>query len=371
MNKVGILGAGQLGRMLALAGYPLERTFSLYEPSGQASAGIGSIFNDPASSPESPILHAFLTQADVVTYEFEHLPLDLVEHIETLKVVRPGSRSLRICQHRGREKQLFDQLGIPTPAYALVESLAQLTRAMGDLGYPAVAKTTTQGYDGKGQFVLRSENDLNICWQRLNGSPLIVEQFVKFRRELSIIAVRDARDDIRIYPMTENIHDEGILRYSIAPARNLDTETERLAQHYIRSLLRELDHIGVLTLELFETEHGLLANEMAPRVHNSGHWSIEGARCSQFENHIRAVCDLPLGDTDALMPTCMINIIGEKGDVAGILKRPFAHLHLYGKSERPGRKLGHVTVQADRYEELQWRVRALAELLPGCPEFPG
>ncbi len=369
MKRVGILGAGQLGRMLALAGYPLEREFSLYEPSGAPSANIGQIFVDPQPRVDSPTLQQFLDQVDVVTYEFEHLPLPIVQHIAELKPLHPGAKSLEVCQHRAREKQLFDTLGIPTPAYAIIERREQLEEAMSRIGYPAVAKTTTEGYDGKGQYVLRSEADLDICWHTLKGVQLIVEQFVQFKRELSIIAVRSTDDEVRFYPMAENTHHQGILRYSVAPARALNPDIEEQAKQYISDLLRELNHVGVLTLELFETEQGLLANEMAPRVHNSGHWSIEGTRCSQFENHIRAVCGLPLGDTEANGLTCMINIIGEKGDLESILRRPYAHLHLYGKTERAGRKLGHVTVQAENYEELKWRIRAIAELLPGSPEY--
>lgn len=371
MKHVGILGAGQLGRMLALAGYPLELDFHLYEPSGKPSAGIGKIINDPAPAPDSPLLQQFMADVDVVTYEFEHLPLDIVRQIAQHKTLRPGIKSLEVCQHRALEKGLFDKLGIPTPAYAIVQTEQALIDAVTRIGCPVVAKTTTEGYDGKGQVVIRDISECAQAWATLKGVELIVEQFVRFERELSIIAVRAEDDDIRIYPLAENVHHQGILRYSTAPAPKVREETQTLAENYIKSLLRELDHVGVLTLELFETASGLLANEMAPRVHNSGHWSIEGAACSQFENHLRAVCGLPLGDVAAYRPTCMINIIAEKGDIHALLRFPYVHLHLYGKEERAGRKLGHITIQADSHDELVWRVRNVAALLPGSPEFDG
>lgn len=371
MKNVGILGAGQLGRMLALAGYPLELDFYLYDPSSKPSAGIGHITCDPDAKPDSKLLQQFLEKVDVVTYEFEHLPLDVVRHISQKKPLRPGLKSLEVCQHRALEKSLFDQLGIPTPAYRIVNSEPALIAAVEQLGCPVVAKTTTEGYDGKGQYVIKDPEECASAWALLKGVELIVEKFVQFERELSIIAVRSEDDDIRIYPLAENVHHQGILRFSTAPAPQVRPETKVLAEDYIKALLRELGHIGILTLELFETASGLLANEMAPRVHNSGHWSIEGAPCSQFQNHLRAVSGLPLGETEAHSPTCMINIIADKGDILAIMRYPYAHLHLYGKEERAGRKLGHVTIQADSYEELSWRVRNIAGLLPGCPYFEG
>jgi len=371
MKTVGILGAGQLGRMLALAGYPLELDFRFYDTSGQPSAGLGNITIDTEGNPDNPELAKFLEEVDVVTYEFEHLPLDLVQCVESKSTLYPPAESIRICQNRAEEKKLFTQLGIPTPEYRIVDSLESLEEAVEAIGCPVVSKTVTEGYDGKGQFVIRSADQANQAWKEIGNKTLIVEQFIPFKRELSVIAVRNSRDEMSVYPLAENRHHEGILRYSTAPAPTLSSDIQAQAESYIKELMHELGHVGVLTLELFETENGLMANEMAPRVHNSGHWSIEGAPCSQFENHIRAICGLPLGNTDANRPTCMINIIGQKGDVDKMLSLPYAHLHLYGKSERPGRKLGHVTVQADSYEELAWRVKNLAELLPGSPDFSG
>ncbi len=371
MKKIGVLGAGQLGRMLALAGYPLELDFSFYDTSGSPSVGLGDVTIDKAARLDNPALRAFIDSVDVVTYEFEHLPLSLTEHIEQHTTLYPPSRSIKVCQNRCEEKSLFKQLGIPTPDYRIVNSLEALQTAVEELGTPVVSKTTTEGYDGKGQFVIREAAQCPEAWQTIGNRELIVEAFVPFDRELSIIAVRDPKDNMVVYPLAENTHHEGILRYSTAPAPRISEDIFHEAETYIRALMHELEHVGVLALELFEVDGRLLANEMAPRVHNSGHWSMEGAYCSQFENHIRAISGLPLGNTEAQGFTCMVNIIGEKGDIHRILALPYAHLHLYGKEERPGRKLGHVNVRADSLEELKWRVENVASLLPGSPPFSG
>lgn len=374
MKKVGVLGAGQLGRMLALAGYPLELDFHFYDTSGQPSVGLGQITCDPNADVNDEKLKHFLDDVDVVTYEFEHLPLSLTRYIEAQTTLYPPSRSIEVCQNRALEKALFTRLGIPTPRYHIVNSLETLTNAVAELGCPVVTKTTTEGYDGKGQFVIKSPDQCEQAWKSIgetaNGPrELIVEEFVHFKRELSIIAVRSIHDDMSVYPLTENIHHEGILRYSLAPAQKLSEETIQQANSYIKELMHELGHVGILTLELFETENGLMANEMAPRVHNSGHWTIEGSVSSQFENHLRAINGMPLGSTDAIRPTCMINIISEKGNIPAIMALPYTHIHLYGKEERAGRKLGHITVQADTFDELKWRVKNVADYLPGNPEF--
>jgi len=374
MKKIGVLGAGQLGRMLALAGYPLELDFHFYDTSGNPSVGLGDITIDTEAKLDNPKLAKFLLDVDVVTYEFEHLPLELTQYIEKHAILYPPSKSIQVCQNRAEEKALFKRLNIPTPNYHIVHNEEELKAAVEDLGCPVVTKTTTEGYDGKGQFVIRSIDQCTEAWQTIgiNASGttiLIAEAFVNFQRELSIIAARSADDDMVVYPLAENDHHEGILRYSTAPANKVKPEIAEQATRYIKELMHELGHVGILTLELFETENGLVANEMAPRVHNSGHWSIEGAPCSQFENHLRAICGYPLGSTEANSPTCMINIIAEKGDIQSIMSLPYAHVHLYGKEERPGRKLGHITVQADTEEELKWRVKNVASFLPGSPDF--
>ena len=369
MKTIGILGAGQLGRMLALSGFPFEMRFQFFDTSGSPSVGLEPTYIESIEPLKSEALKKFLNECDVVTYEFEHLPLDLVEHIESKHTLYPPAKSIEICQDREKEKALFDTLAIPTTKYRIVNSEADLTKAVEELGLPLVCKTTTEGYDGKGQFVLKQESDIAEAWSTIGNRTLIAEVFVNFSRELSVIAVRSASGELKVYPLAENQHNDGILRYSTAPAPKLDKDTAAQASLYMKELLEALKHVGVLTLELFETDSGLIANEMAPRVHNSGHWSMLGAMSSQFENHIRAIADLPLGDTEAQQPTCMINLISHKGDIEKVLGLPYAQVHLYGKEERSGRKLGHINVTANSYDELRWRVENIIQHLDDYPSF--
>lgn len=363
--RIGILGAGQLGRMLALEGYRLGHEFSLYDPAGKASAGVGRIYNDPDGSQ----LEDFLQSVDRITYEFEHLPMDLVERIAHNWPVDPPPRALGICQNRRREKSLFRDLGIPTADFHTATSAQELKDGASSLDGWVVAKSVTDGYDGKGQAVLSGPDEAAQAWSAIGHTELVVEQFVNFRRELSIVAARGSDGEMAFYPLVQNIHHDGILRFSVAPAPGITPELESEAQRMIRSLMNELDYRGVLALELFETDEKLLANEMAPRVHNSGHWSLNGAVTSQFENHIRAVSGLPLGETAMLAPTCMINLVGETGPIPELLRLPYTHLHLYGKTPKPGRKIGHINILADSMRELRWRAMNTASLIPGCPEF--
>ncbi|WP_151704864.1 5-(carboxyamino)imidazole ribonucleotide synthase [Nitrincola alkalilacustris] len=367
--RIGILGAGQLGQMMALAGYPLGNRFVFLDTSGSPSADIGTVVMDQAEQS----LDQFLQQVDCVTYEFEHLPLALVKAVEERKPLYPGSEAIRVCQNRAEEKALFTRLGIPVADYRLVSSAQELAAATTELGgvqkIPVVAKSLTEGYDGKGQAVLRNPAEAGDAWQKIGHPQLIVESFVDFVREVSIIAVRGRDAQVVFYPIAENYHSEGILRYSMAPLPDVSEQLQAQAEGYIHQLLDALDYVGVLTLELFQTRDGrLLANEMAPRVHNSGHWTQNGAITSQFENHLRAVQGVPLGSTVARGLTCMINIIGEHGDLSGLLEIEGAHLHLYGKEERVGRKLGHVNLVADSYEDLLKLVDRARGLLPGAPE---
>ncbi len=363
MTKVGILGAGQLGRMMALAGLPLGLEFSLYDTSGSPSAGIGEIFSDPGNTQAE--LDRFLDSVDVVTYEFEHLPLDLARNIAAKKPLYPGVEALRVCQNRALEKDLFNDLGIPTPQYRIVSNAQELEQAARELGTPVVAKSITEGYDGKGQAVLKSPQDAASAWQSIGHKRLIVESFVNFTREVSLIAARNSKGEFVAYPLVENIHHEGILRYTIAPAPKVTETVQDTATDYIHKLMDHLDYVGVLALELFETPNGLLANEMAPRVHNSGHWSMDGAHTGQFENHLRAILGLPLGETKADRVSAMINLIGRTVAACDILTHKDTHLHLYGKAERPGRKVGHININADDYQSLQ---RKVSETLHKVPE---
>ena len=361
--KIGVLGAGQLGRMLAISGYPLNHQFGFSGNSNdEPSALLGHMFalEDNADNIES--LVAF---ADVITYESENTNVDIVKEISKNVVVYPGEKSLFTTQHRGREKALFDQLKIPCAPYQMVNSEADLKAAVEQIGLPAILKTATEGYDGKGQFLMRDESQITEAWQSMSGVESILEGFVNFKRELSLIAVRGIDNDHRYYPLVENTHHNGILRLTIAPAQDIDPAVQTTAEHYMQTLLDEMDHVGVLTIELFETEDGLVVNEMAPRVHNSGHWSIGGANTSQFENHVRAITGMPLGDTTPIHNfSAMVNIIGKTGPTNIALNMPNTHLHLYDKTERADRKLGHINITASSQAELNESIEKLKDFLP-------
>lgn len=362
-RRVGVLGAGQLGRMLAMAGYPLGHKFGFYGLNhDEPAAMLGHMYTENDDTRDLKNLIEF---ADVITYESENTSVDLVKNISQNTPVYPGADSLYYSQHRLREKNLFSELNIPCARYALVETLTQLEQAVAKIGLPAVLKTTTEGYDGKGQFVIKQQEQLKQAWSSIGEREAIVEGFVTFKRELSIIAVRNASNEHVYYPLVENQHHEGILRLTLAPAQQISAAIQQQAEQYMQKLLDKMDHVGVLTLELFETETGLVANEMAPRVHNSGHWTMEGAQTSQFENHIRAITGLPLGSTTPRQEfAAMVNIIGQHGDIEQVLKMPNAFLHLYDKAERAGRKLGHINVVADTEIELQTSLNQLKAWMP-------
>lgn len=362
MDKtIGIFGGGQLGRMMAQAALPLNIQCSFFEAEVNCPAAqMGQVFSSQAAD----ALQSFIDSADVFSLEFENTPLADVDVLTQHKAMFPPRQALAIAQNRLSEKALFDQMQIPVAPYLAVDSLASLEHAVRELGLPLVLKTATGGYDGKGQFVLRCADQISQAWAELGpAKSLIAESFVNFSREVSIIAVRGQNGDVKTWPLAENHHHHGILSHSIVPAPN-SAELQPVAQDYITRLLNHLDYVGVLTLELFVTEQGLYANEMAPRVHNSGHWSIEAAICSQFENHIRAVAGLPLGSTDLIRPTVMVNIIGQHPKSSEVLALAGAHLHLYNKTEREGRKIGHITLMPNHAEQLTDLCRQLSQILP-------
>src|SRR6478609_4885753 len=332
----GILGGGQLGRMIALAGYPLGVTSTVLEPAVGSSAAqvcghVAGEFDDFQA------LYELAKASDAVTFEFENVPVESARWLAERVPVFPPPRALEVSQERLAEKQFFQSLGIPTPPFAAVETESDFRQAVAEIGLPAVLKTRRFGYDGKGQAVLRTPADAEAAWLKLGGRPLILEGFVPFDRELSLVAVRGRDGQIVTYPLIENTHIDGILHRSIAPAPDLGEELSERAAEFAARVLTELDYVGVLTIEWFQDGPRLLANEMAPRVHNSGHWTIEGALTSQFENHARAVCGLPLGRPDAVGHSCMFNFIGRVPPAAAVLAHPEAHLHHYGKADRPGR----------------------------------
>ncbi len=381
---IGILGGGQLGYMLALAGYPLGLHFRFLDPSPEAPVGrIATRIT--AQYTDRPALKKFAAGLELVTYEFENVPVEAAVFLAELVPVLPPPAALEAAQDRLTEKHLFQELGIATTEFAAVADRDALDSAVNKIGLPAVLKTCRMGYDGKGQWILRKPEDVlaakielpaaNTAARNHSGAegaglnaPFLLERLVPFTRELSILAVRGRTGETAVYPLVENHHREGILRLSLAPAPQLERTLQHAAEEAARRVCDALRYVGVLAIEFFEHEGRLLANEMAPRVHNSGHWTIEGAITSQFENHLRAVVGLPLGSTNALGCSAMLNLIGEVPDPAEVLTVRDAHLHLYGKSARAGRKLGHVTLRAASPEQLASR---LGEL-PGYfhrPEF--
>jgi 5-(carboxyamino)imidazole ribonucleotide synthase len=278
----------------------------------------------------------------------------------------PSLEALRVSQDRLNEKLTFAELGVPTAPYAQVGSFEELQHAAPRIGYPSILKTRRMGYDGKGQFVLRRADELAMAWERLHSTDLILEGLVPFDRELSIIAVRGRDGETLFYPLVENRHADGILRVSYAPAGHAEG-VQSVAEDYATRVLDALDYVGVLAIELFQAGAQLIANEMAPRVHNSGHWTIEGAPTSQFENHVRAILGYPLGDVTAVGYSAMVNIIGRLPAPEQVLRHRDAHLHLYGKGARPGRKLGHITLRGDDAHALRRRAE---ELLKEIAEPP-
>lgn len=340
---VGVLGGGQLGRMLALAGYPLGLQFRIYDVVSEAPAEHVAEFLQGRFEDQSRLAE-FSRGVRVATYEFENVPVATAEFVGSRVPLHPAPRALAVCQDRLAEKTLAAKLGIPSASWETVETVDELDAAARRVGFPCVLKTRRLGYDGKGQAVLRGAADVGQAWRDTGEVAAIVEQFVAFERELSLIAVRGAGGDQAFYPLVENVHRAGILRETRAPAPRLDTRLQALAEGYATRVLDALGYVGTLAIEFFEIGGELLLNELAPRVHNSGHWTIEGAATSQFENHLRAILGWPLGPTAAVGRSHMFNIVGAAPDTAALLAVPGAHVHLYGKSARPGRKLGHVTL---------------------------
>jgi 5-(carboxyamino)imidazole ribonucleotide synthase len=337
--------------MLALAGIPLGLRFRVLDPAPEAATDpvaerVVGEYDDYAA------LADFVRGLDVVTYEFENVPVSTIRWLAERVPVYPPPAALEVAQDRLHEKQFFVRVCIPVGEFRAVESRAEFDAALAELGLPAVLKTRRFGYDGKGQRVIRTAADVESAWQSLGGRPLIVEQFIKFDRELSIIAVRGRTGKTACYPLVENEHQDGILFCSRAPAPDVNADMQSAAERYVSAALDALNYVGVLAIEFFAVGGRLLANEMAPRVHNSGHWTIEGAETSQFENHLRAVLGWPLGSTAAVGHSWMMNLIGAVPDRAAV---EGAHLHLYGKSPRPGRKLGHLTFHAPDVETLNRR----------------
>jgi 5-(carboxyamino)imidazole ribonucleotide synthase len=362
---LGVLGGGQLARMLALAAAPLGVRTRVVDSSADACAGqvaplVVADWTDYAA------LEAFAAQVDVITFDFENVPAETAHWLAERVSVSPAPQALAIAQDRLAEKTLFRECGLQTPEFMAVDTREELDRALAVIGVPAILKTRRLGYDGKGQFRLKDIVDAGAAWAALGAQAakhgLILEAFVPFERELSVIAVRGRDGDFRTWPLTRNWHVDGVLSMSVAPARDIELLQQR-ATDLARTLAERLDYVGVFALELFVKDGELLGNEMAPRVHNSGHWTIEGAHTSQFENHVRAVLGLPLGDTAARGMSAMFNWIGDLPDPAPVLRAVDAHWHDYGKQERVGRKVGHATLCAPDAEQLGARLAGVAAAL--------
>lgn len=366
MTTVGILGGGQLARMLALSGAPLGLRFLVMDSMADACAGqfapmvVGDYRDETA-------LAEFARRIDCATFDFENVPAESAQWLAERVPVFPSPRALAVAQDRVAEKTLFNRIGIATPAFRDVATRAQLEDALRQIGAPSILKTRRLGYDGKGQFRLRSVADADAAWSALGAQAgtvgLVLEGFVRFERELSVLAVRGRDGEFRTWPITENWHESGVLSASLAPAA-VDERVAHTAVDYARAVAYELDYVGVFALELFALADGtLLANEMAPRVHNSGHWTLEGAETSQFQNHLRAVLGLPLGSTAPRGISCMLNWIGALPPPLAVLEQAGGHWHDYGKSARDGRKVGHATLRADDARTLRSALIAMGDAL--------
>ncbi len=365
MTTVGILGGGQLARMMALSGAPLGLRFLVLDNTAEACAGqfaqmVVGDYDDEAALAE------FAAKVDVATFDFENVPAAAAEWLSAQVPVFPNPRALGLTQDRLAEKTLFRELGIPVPDFADVPDRAALDEAVAQLGTPCILKTRRLGYDGKGQFRIKTVADVEAAWQALGAQAdktgLILEAFVPFQRELSVVAVRGRDGEFRSWPLTENWHVDGVLSASLAPAVVDDALQARAIAH-ARALAEALDYVGVFALELFCRDGELLANEIAPRVHNSGHWTIEGSETSQFQNHLRAVLGRPLGDTRMLGHACMLNWIGAMPDADPLLREPGGHWHDYGKSPRAGRKVGHATLRDDSRTALATALQRVGDAL--------
>ncbi len=373
MQTLGIIGGGQLARMLVLQAAALGVRCQVLDPNPDAGAGqlcqqIVADYDDIEA------LRALSDAVDALTYDFENVPAAALQQAKLGTKLSPGVSVLHVAQDRLKEKQLFQQLGIEVGGFHAVNSRTDLLEALDQTGYPAVLKTRRMGYDGKGQALLRQQEDLERAWQQMGGEDLILEAFITFQQEYSIIGVRNRAGEVRCYPLVQNVHEHGVLRCSrVSLAQNrrgqnsLGQNWDQLqtqAETCLHAIAEQFDYVGVLTLELFLCDGRLLANEIAPRVHNSGHWSIEAADCSQFENHLRAVLDLPLGPVTVSAEALMLNFIGTMPDAQQLLQVPGLHWHDYGKQARPGRKVGHATLCGTDLAQFRQRLQQLVSHRP-------
>lgn len=362
MTKIGIIGGGQLGRMLALAGYPLGLEFCCMDPQENCSGGqvmplIQGNYDDEVA------LKSIAEQCDILTYEFENIPVETVKFLKKYRPTYPGESVLAVAQDRGEEKSTMRRLKIPTVDFHLVNSFEDLKNGIQQLGLPAILKTCRMGYDGKGQWKMESFEQAEELWPTLPKVPMILEAFCPFEREVSLITAASRTGKRAYYPLIENHHEQGILSWSQFPAAQLTKDLQKQAEDYANRLIEDLNYVGVFTIEFFVKEGQLLVNEIAPRVHNSGHLTIEGSVCSQFENHLRAILGWPLGETSARGHNLMLNLIGDFPDKEKLLKVTGLHLHDYGKTPRSKRKLGHLTICFEDEKTLEGKKQTVLELI--------
>ena len=361
-STIGIFGGGQLGRMLAMAAREMDfRTVSL-DPSADCPASQVTDHHVAAAYDDLEAAQELAERSDVVTYEFENVDATAIERIAELKPVYPSPSVLRVCQDREIEKDTLSALSVPVPEYRIVRNVDEAATVLNEVGAPAVMKTTRWGYDGKGQRVVRTNGDAINGFKELDGSadsPVIVEQFVDFAMEVSVVCARDESGAMSTFPVSENVHVDGILDTSIVPARCSDAVVEE-AEQVARRIAEGLDVMGLIAVEMFVGRDGAVSvNELAPRPHNSGHYTIEGCETSQFEQLARILTGMPMGDVGLRSPTAMVNLLGDIWEATGgspdwrtVLETSQTHLHLYGKSGyRIGRKMGHITVTGDTVEE--------------------
>ncbi len=342
-SVIGILGGGQLGRMLSVAAARLGLKTVIFEPGSDCPASHVADQHVQADYNDEAALRRFGESVDVITYEFENIPTSALDILEKMKPIRPGREALRVSQDRIIEKDFLSKLGLKLAPYRAVNSQADLEAALGDIGAPAILKTCRMGYDGKGQARLSAAGDVAEAWAAMQGAPSVLEGFVDFSHEVSVIAARGVSGEVACFDPGENVHRDGILRTTTVPAR-LSPSQRSDAVLIAAGILNALDYVGVLGVELFVTPEGLIVNEIAPRVHNSGHWTQQGCTVDQFEQHIRAVAGWPLGDGGRYCDVVMENLIGDDmAQVPELARAPNCALHLYGKADvKPGRKMGHV-----------------------------
>lgn len=367
---IGILGGGQLGRMTGIAARQLGYRLVVLDPMKNSPAGQIADRQIVADHADPDALDQLANATDVITYEFENIPVQSVEKVAQRRLTHPKPEVLHLCQNREREKTFLRDAGFPCAPFALVDSPAALEQATATIGLPAVLKTADFGYDGKGQRKIGPPpHDWKLLWREFGASRGVLEEFISFASELSVIVARSEDGDLSVFPVAENVHTKHILDFTIVPAR-VTERVQQAATDLACSIAEALDVVGLLAVELFLTDDSeLLVNELAPRPHNSGHWTLDGALTSQFEQHVRAVCGLPLGDPRQHRPTVMVNLLGDlwaKGEPPWhrVLGDTGAKLHLYGKAEaRPGRKMGHVNLVADTVDDAFRRAQAIKSLL--------